>query len=63
MTEAEYVERLKISAQSYLDFILGKISGDAARDAVFRWDHMKTNLSAHTIIEMCDAWIDQNEVK
>lgn len=57
MTDHEYVERIKTSAQEYLDFIRGVTAGDAARDAVFRWEHIKAHLSPHTAIEMCDAWL------
>jgi hypothetical protein len=61
MTETEYVKHIKTSAQEYLGFIRGVTAGDAARDAVFRWEHIKTHLSAHTAIEVCNAWLAAQE--
>lgn len=60
MTEIEYVQRIRTSAEEYLSFIRGEIEGEQARNAIARWEHMKTYLSPHTAIRMCEAWLSGN---
>jgi hypothetical protein len=57
MTEREYVERIKTSAQEYLAFIRGDFVGEQARNAIARWDQIKVHLSPHQAILLCEAWL------
>lgn len=57
MTESEYVQRIRTSAEEYLSFIRGEIEGEQARNAMLRWEHMKTYLSPLTAIQICEAWL------
>lgn len=57
MSEEEYVDRIKQSAQSYIAFIRGDLGGEEARNVILRWEHMKTFLSAHTAIRLCETWL------
>lgn len=61
MTEREYVEKIKLVAESYIAVIRGL---DAENDDHFRavngWDNIRSKLSPWIVSRMCDAWLEKN---
>jgi hypothetical protein len=58
MTEREYVEHIRKIAQSYSDALDEILASPGQRHASFeRWKTVKEQLSPHTAIALCDAWL------
>lgn len=57
MTEREYVETIRKAAHGYLANI---DAGDRKITAEL-WDAMKSHLSPHTAIELCEAWMEKQD--
>lgn len=61
MTETEYVQTLRTAAQNYIGkAIAASPMKPGAKRAIERWEHLKTSMSAHTLIELADAWLAKN---
>jgi hypothetical protein len=56
MTEKEYVTELRDLAERYLEFIRKPDLGNAKSAA--HWQVVKEKLSAHTMIRLCDHWLN-----
>lgn len=59
MNEREYVETIRKAAEEYLEEIHGPGPEDAK--PIRRWYIMKQDLSPHTAIALCDAWLTMQE--
>lgn len=58
MTEEEYVHCIMDAIDEYLAFLRGDIDDSTkARKSMDRWDHLKTSLSPHTMLSLCEAWL------
>ena len=59
MTELEYVNLILKKAQAYIREV-GKEPGDKmAMKPIAEWEHVKSMLSAHTTVRLCEVWKDQ----
>jgi hypothetical protein len=60
MTEAEYVEDLKRSAQNYLTALQSEQRHTPEIQATLaKWEPRRSSLSATTFISMADLWLKQ----
>jgi uncharacterized membrane protein YcgQ (UPF0703/DUF1980 family) len=60
MTELEYVQSLRMAARDYLSHI--RLPDDGMKMACDRWWTVKGNLSAHTFVDLCDAWLERQRI-
>jgi hypothetical protein len=61
VTEQEYVEFIHSKAVAYVVEI-SKISGDRVETRpITEWEHVKSMLSAHTLVDLCDNWLKREK--
>lgn len=58
MTERQYVEEIRKSAQHWIDSMGNP---DAVAEALDKWEMRKSSLSPWTTIELCDAWLKNQD--
>lgn len=63
MTEREYVEQIRGVAQGYLAVIGNPRRTGPDMLRIIDWRTIKQNLSPHTAIAMCDAWLENHDAE
>lgn len=58
MTEAEYVKTLRNEASHYIDVLRAPTRDQNPLHT--RWVVLRDKISPHTVIALCDAWLDKN---
>lgn len=61
MSEREYVETVLARAEAYIEWIgQERHSGNFDDTVSRRWETTKQKLSAHTMRDLCKAWLERN---
>ena len=58
MTEAEYVQTIRDAAAGYIEVIRDP-SAQESGQRIRRWWAITEKLSPHTVIALCDAWLEK----
>lgn len=58
MTEIEYIQAIRDAAERYIEVIREPAThGKDAKRRLHRWQMIKENLSAHSMVRLCDLWL------
>jgi hypothetical protein len=60
MTEKEYVEHILKKAKAYIVEVAREPGDKMKMKPIAEWEHVKSMLSAHQAVKLCDAWLEQN---
>jgi hypothetical protein len=63
MTEHEYVEHIRSKASAYIAEIAKPPGERMSMQPLAEWEHVKSMLSAHTAVTLCDAWLGAEAIR
>lgn len=61
MTESEYIEHILRNARSYIAEMDREPGETMSMKIISEWEHVKTMLSAHTTVRLCELWLENRE--